>query len=355
MPCSGPRATDFPCAQPVESRFGSVMLFFEGTRGEFYATFKAMEPKFMGIDVGGTNLRGKIVSDRGDVLAERKTRSGAARGIGTLMENLSAFIEDLSGENISAIGIGIPGTVNGKNGILAQAPNIKNTKDFPFVEILLEKTGTEVPVFIENDASCAALAEYQAGAGKGSDSMVMMTLGTGLGGGIILDGKLWSGEDGFGGEFGHITINPSGPECGCGSNGCVETYASLVAIKRIVKEHPRLASKLGDVEEDEIPERLENLALERDADSILLWNEFGKNLGIGISTVVNILNVKTVVVGGGLSNAWDLFIGKTEEEARKRSLDSSARGLRIKKAALGDASGVLGACYLARSRFCEND
>lgn len=312
-----------------------------------------MEKFFLGIDIGGTNLRGKIVSSAGDVLAEKKTRSEAAKGIGTLMENLCSFIKNLSRENICAIGIGIPGTVNSKNGVLAQAPNIKNTKDFPFIKVLLEKTQTKIPVFVENDASCAALAEYRAGAGKGSGSMLMITLGTGLGGGIILDGKLWAGEDGFGGEFGHMTINPSGPECGCGSNGCVETYASLLAMKRMARKHPRLPSKLGNVEEDEIPKRLESLARAGDTDSILLWNEFGKNLGVGISILVNALDVKTVVVGGGLSNAWDLFIGKAEEEARRRSLGSSMRDLRIKKAALGDSAGALGACYLARSRFGE--
>lgn len=313
-----------------------------------------MKRKFLGIDIGGTNLRGKIISEKGDTLGERKTRSDAHMGISPLMENLAGFIKGFAGEEISAIGIGIPGTVDRRNGTLVQAPNVANTKDFPFIDALLEKIGTATPVFIENDASCAALGEYRAGAGRGLDSMVMITLGTGFGGGIILDGELWSGEDGFAGELGHMTINPSGPECACGGRGCVETYVSQVAIKRIVRERPELREKLAGTEESSIPERLAELAHEKDREAISVWNDFGANLGVGISILVNVLDVKTVVVGGGLSGAWGLFIGKTLEEAERRCLGVAAGKLEIKRALLGDDSGVLGACYVAKSGLGES-
>ena len=308
-----------------------------------------MKRKFLGIDIGGTNLRGKIISENGDMLGEKKTRSDAHMGISPLMENLAGFIKGFAGEEISAIGIGIPGTVDRRNGMLVQAPNIANTKDFPFTSDLSDRIGTETPVFIENDASCAALGEYRAGAGRGSNSMVMITLGTGFGGGMVLDGKLWSGEDGFAGEVGHMTIDPSGPGCACGARGCIETYVSQVAIKRIVREHPKLREKLAGTEESAIPERLAELAHEKDQAAIGVWNDFGANLGVGISILVNVLDVKTVVVGGGLSGAWPLFIGKTLEETERRCLGGAARKLQIKKAALGDDSGVLGACYIAKS------
>ena len=313
-----------------------------------------MKRKFLGIDIGGTNLRGKIISEGGEVLGEGKTRSDAHAGISSLMENLGDFIKGFSGEEISAIGIGVPGTLDRRDGTLVHAPNVANTKNFPFTEALLERIGTETPVFIENDASCAALGEYRAGAGRGSDSMVMITLGTGFGGGIILNGNLWSGEDGFAGELGHMTIDPSGPECGCGGRGCVETYVSQVAIKRIVRECPELSEKLAGTEESAIPERLAELAREKDPEAVSVWNDFGANLGVGISILVNVLDVKTVVVGGGLSNAWELFIGKTLEEAEIRCLGGAARKLEIKRAALGDDSGVLGACYVAKSGLGEN-
>ena len=313
-----------------------------------------MERRFLGIDIGGTNLRGRLVSGEGKTLAEKEARSGAGEGVGRLMDNLADLVKDLGAGGLSAVGIGVPGTVERENGILAQAPNIAGVKDFPFTAALSEKIGDSAPVFVENDASLAALAEHRDGAGRGYGSMIMITLGTGFGGGIILDGKLWSGEDGFAGELGHITIDPSGPECGCGSNGCVETYVSLVAIKRIVRQYPGLREKLENVEKAEIPRRLEELAAEGDGDSVRIWNEFGKNLGVGISVLVNILNVNTVVVGGGLSNAWELFREETEREAAKRTLAASARNLRIKKAALGEDAGVLGACHLARSGFGEN-
>ena len=288
------------------------------------------------------------------MLGERKTRSDAHMGISKLMENLAGFIKELAGEEISAIGIGIPGTVDRRNGTLVQAPNIANTRDFPFTAALSDRIGTQTPVFVENDASCAALGEYRAGAGRGSNSMVMITLGTGFGGGIILDGKLWSGEDGFAGEVGHMTVDPSGPRCACGARGCVETYVSQVAIKRIVREHAELREKLAGAEESAVPERLAELAREKNRAAISVWNDFGANLGVGISILVNVLDIKTVVVGGGLSAAWELFIGKTLEEAERRCLGGAARGLRIKKAALGDDSGVLGACYVAKSGLGES-
>ena len=313
-----------------------------------------MKRKFLGIDIGGTNLRGKIISDEGDVLEEGKTRSDAHMGISSLMENLAGFIKGFSREEISAIGVGVPGTVDRRDGTLVHAPNIVNTKNFPFTEALLERIGTETPVFIENDASCAALGEYRAGAGRNSDSMVMITLGTGFGGGIILNGNLWPGEDGFAGELGHMTIDPSGPECACGGRGCVETYVSQVAIKRIVRECPELAQKLSGTEESAIPERLAELAREKNPEAVSVWNDFGANLGVGISILVNVLDVKTVIVGGGLSNAWELFIGKTLEEAKRRCLGGAARKLEIKRAALGDDSGVLGACYVAKRGLGEN-
>ena len=313
-----------------------------------------MKRKFLGIDIGGTNIRGKIISEEGNALGEERTLSDAHMGISRLMENLAGLIEGFAGEGVSAIGIGIPGTVDRASGTLVQAPNIANTKNFPFTEALSEKIGTATPFFIENDASCAALGEYRAGAGRGSNSMVMITLGTGFGGGIILDGRLWSGENGFAGEVGHMTINPSGPLCACGVRGCIETYVSQVAIKRIVSEHAELSEKLAGTEESALPESLAELAREKDQAAISVWNDFGANLGIGISVLVNILDIKTVVVGGGLSGAWELFIGKTLEEAERRCLGGADRGVRIKRAALGDDSGVLGACYVAKNGLGES-
>ncbi len=312
-----------------------------------------MKRKFLGIDIGGTNIRGKILSEEGSTLAERKTRSDAHMGISRLMENLVSFIEGFAGEGVSGIGIGIPGTVDHASGTLVQAPNIANTRNFPFAEALSEKIGDATPVFIENDASCAALGEYRAGAGRGSDSMVMITLGTGFGGGIILDSRLWTGESGFAGEVGHMTINPSGPLCACGARGCIETYVSQVAIKRIVREHPELRERLADTEESALPERLAELAREKDRAALSVWDDFGANLGVGISILVNVLDIKTVVVGGGLSGAWELFIGKALEEAETRCLGGAERGLQVKKAALGDDAGVMGACYVAESGLRE--
>ncbi len=309
-----------------------------------------MKRKFLGIDVGGTNIRGKILSEEGKTLGEREIRSEARNGISRLMENLAGLIEGFAGEGLSAIGVGMPGTVHSASGTLIHAPNIADTKDFPVAEVLSGKIGA-VPVFIENDASCAALGEYHAGAGRGEDSMIMITLGTGFGGGIILNGSLWAGENGFAGEMGHMTINPSGPLCACGARGCIETYVSQLGIKRITRFHPKLREKLAGTEESALPERLAELGREKEPEAISIWNEFGTNLGVGISILLNILDVKTVVVGGGISGAWELFIEKAREEAQKRCLGGAERGFQIKRSSLGDDAGIVGACYVAKSRL----
>ncbi|MCY3986190.1 MAG: ROK family protein [Candidatus Dadabacteria bacterium] len=312
-----------------------------------------MKRRFLGIDIGGTNLRGKIITEQGDSLDEKKIPSEANMGIFRLMENLAGFIKNFTAEKISAVGIAIPGIVDTKRGTLVQAPNIANTKNFPFTEALFERIGGAIPLFIENDAACAALGEYRVGAGRGTNSMVMITLGTGFGGGIILDGKLWRGENGFAGELGHMTINPSGHLCNSGSRGCVEAYVSQVAIKRIVRENQELREKLSGTEESALPERLAELARKKDRAAISIWNDFGSNLGVAISILVNVLDVKTVVVGGGLSGAWELFIGKALEETEKRCIGAEARGLQIQRAVLGDDAGVLGACYIAEIGLVE--
>ncbi len=307
-----------------------------------------MERNFLGIDVGGTNLRGKLISESGKVTAEASILSEAHLGISTLMDNLASIVGEFAEHRVSAVGIGIPGSVDRRTGLLVQAPNVAYVKNFPFTKELLRRTKKFTSVFIENDASCAALGEYRRGVAKNCSSMVMMTLGTGLGGGIILDGKLWTGEDGFAGEIGHMAVDPTGEICACGSRGCLETLVSQRAVIRSVRAQPKLARKMEEIEETQIPKRLARLAACGDKHAVNIWKNLGKNLGVGISILVNVLNVKTVVVGGGLSAAWDFFIDNTLEEVTTRTLRGPATGLEIKKSALGGDAGVIGAAYLAQ-------
>ncbi len=311
-----------------------------------------MEKNFLGIDAGGTNLRGKLISESGKVVAEAATRSEARLGISTLMDNLAALVGEFEQQHrISAVCIGVPGTVDKRTGLLVQSPNIAYAGNFPFTEEFLNRTEKFVPVSIENDAACAALGEYRSGAAENRSSMIMITLGTGLGGAIILEGKLWTGEDGFAGEIGHMAVDPSGEPCACGSTGCLETLVSQRAIIRAVRAQPELVRRMEGIEKVEIPKHLAQLANCGDKYAVDIWRNLGKNLGVGISILVNILNIKTVVVGGGLSAAWNLFVHGMKEETSTRILQGPINGLGIKKSALGSDAGVIGAAHLAKDCF----
>jgi len=309
----------------------------------------------VGIDIGGTNMRSALVDENGDIMERRSILSGAGKGIDYVMTNLAMLIgETISGKNVAGVGIGIPGIIDSARGILTQAPNISNVDDYPIRDALAEKMGSSIPVFIENDANCAAVGEWWVGAGKSVDSLVIITLGTGVGGGIILKGELWSGADGMAGEIGHITVFPNGAKCNCGNFGCLESYASASAIRRMVKEglndnklETILRKKSRGVSGEKLPETVMEAAVEGDKFALWIWDEVGKALGIGIANVVNLLNVEMVVIGGGLSNSWELFIGQSLTEARKRGLRAPINRVEIKKTLLGDDAGIIGAAYLA--------
>jgi len=177
-----------------------------------------MSDKVIGIDIGGTNLRGAVVDSEGNIHKRMKILSQADQGIDKLIENLANFIADISkGEKVTNIGVGIPGIIDSKNGIITQAPNILNVDDYPLRSVLKEKLGPDLNIVIENDSNSAALGEWWMGASKDVNSMIMLTMGTGVGGGIVLDGKLWTGADGMAGEIGHMTIYPDGARCNCGN------------------------------------------------------------------------------------------------------------------------------------------
>jgi glucokinase len=217
----------------------------------------------------------------------------------------------------------------------------------------MENIGKDMSVLVENDANCAALGELWKGAGNDVNSLVLLAIGTGLGGGIILDGKLWRGADGMAGEVGHMTISPDGAQCNCGNTGCLETLASAVGIGRMVKEGLEnksvktvLREKVESSPKERIPEIVREAALEGDKFALWIWEEFGKALGVAIASLVNLLNVEMIVISGGLSDAWELFIDKVVGEAKKRGLRAPMERVRVKKSTLGGDAGLLGAAYL---------
>jgi glucokinase len=314
-----------------------------------------MDKRVIGIDVGGTNLRGALVTPEGRILKRMKINSEAHKGIEAVVDNLVKLITTIDEGNMpSGVGFGIPGIIDSKNGIITQAPNISNVHDYPIREMLSKKLGGETRIVIENDANCAAVGEWWRGAGRDVNSLIMLTLGTGVGGGIILDGKLWSGADGMGGEIGHMTIYPDGPRCNCGNYGCLESYSSATAIRRMVDEalasdtlDTTLEKDVLDVEPGRIPEVVMKAAVAGDELSARIWEKFGTALGIGMASCVNILNVEMVVIGGGVSQAWNMFIDRAKEELKERGLRAPSERVRVMRSVLGDDEGIIGAAYLA--------
>ncbi len=314
-----------------------------------------MEKRVIGIDVGGTNLRGALVGTDGKILNRMKIASDADRGIEAVIDNLVRLIKGIGGgEDVSAVGFGIPGIIDFNDGVITQAPNISNVDNYPIKQSLRSRIGAEIGVVVENDANCAAVGEWWMGAGKDVGSLVMITLGTGVGGGIVLDGKLWRGADGFGGEVGHMTIYPGGPKCNCGNYGCLEVYSSATGIRRMVKEtlsdsnsKTALRELVKDEEPGRMPEAVMKAALEGDRAALGIWEQFGTALGIGMASLVNILNIEMIVIGGGVSEAWEMFIDRALAELKRRALRAPAERVRVMKSVLGDDEGIIGASYLA--------
>ena len=308
----------------------------------------------IGMDIGGTNLRGALVTPEGRILRQLKIASDAHDGIDAVVENIAKLVDELGEGGVSGVGIGIAGVIDSKSGVITQAPNIANVTNYPIRDNLVRKLGSGVGVIVENDANCAALGEWWIGAGKDAASIVMITLGTGVGGGIILGGKLWSGADGMGGEVGHMTVYPDGALCNCGNYGCLESYASATAVRRMVREtlaktevKTVLRDRVPETDPDDIPEVVMKAALEGDAASIDIWERFGVALGIGMASLVNILNVEMIVLGGGVARAWDMFIGPARAELKKRGLRAPAERVVIERAKLNGDEGILGAAHLA--------
>ncbi len=308
----------------------------------------------IGIDIGGTNLRGAVVDSKGNIAKRHSSSSDAHIGIDNLVCNLINLITFLRKDyNIAGIGIGIPGILNAKNGVITQAPNIKNAVNYPIRKFLSAKIKPKLPIYIENDANCAAIGEFRFGAGKGLSSLIMITLGTGVGGGMVLDGQLWNGAHGMGGEIGHIKVYPRGNKCNCGHRGCLESYSSLEGIKNIIRAGTKesiinksLLKKIKSTPEDNLPELLYKEAKNGNRFSKKLWEELGTALGLGISSITNLLNPEIVIIGGGIAGAWQTFIPSTRKAVQENTLIGPYNKLKISRSKLKDDAGILGAASL---------
>lgn len=302
-------------------------------------------------DLGGTNLRFAAVTAEGEILYRTKRGTpkfdGAAEILQTIIECADECRRHLENKfKIEFIAAAVPATVNTASGIILKAPNVPCLDGFRFAEMLSEMTAT--PVVLENDANAAAIGENWRGAGRGFENSICVTLGTGVGGGIIIDGKVLRGIDGTAGEIGHICVEPFGASCGCGSNGCVEQYASANALVRLADElreqfsDSSLAAKSG-ISAQEIyaaGKGGDRLALE-------IFRRQGFYLGVALADLINVLNPEVIVIGGGAAAGWDLFAPFLLGEIKKRAYREPVARVKIVRAECGDDAGILGAARLA--------
>ncbi|MEM3165061.1 MAG: ROK family protein [Halobacteria archaeon] len=302
------------------------------------------------VDCGGTWLKGARVDGRGTLGGRERRPTGAQRGVGTVTENLAALIRDLAGgRKVAAAGIAMPGSVDAARGIVHQSPNFPGVREFGLGPLLATKVGGKVVV--ENDAKAYAIGEMWKGAARPYRSFLCLTLGTGLGGAAILDGRLWRGVHNMAGELGHTPLHADGPPCTCGSRGCLEVYASARGLQRAF-ETAKADGKRTSIEAAEpTPEEMARAAREGDPAAREAWEALGRRLGAGIAGLLNAFDVEAVVVGGGLSTGWDLFGESARQQVGARAFRLVAEKALIVPAELGDDAGVIGMARLARARL----
>ncbi|HYN15855.1 MAG TPA: ROK family protein [Terriglobales bacterium] len=317
----------------------------------------------IGVDLGGTNLRIAAVDERGTLLEKTTTGTQVARGrdyvINEMCEAIRATAAKFSSSTLAGIGIGVPGIIDMDTGMLRESPNLPGWHDYPVRDEIERRLGTKV--ILENDANAAALGEKWLGAARDYDDMLMLTLGTGVGGGIVLGGRIWHGMRGMAGEPGHITVEPEGPPCPCGNRGCLEQFASATAVLRMAREAIALgnAPTLARSAEENVEfgaNVVYQMAVQGDSVAQRIFQRVGWALGIGLADLINLLNLPIYVIGGGVANAWEAFLPVLLEEVRKRSFvyratapeESSGSGKKtiITRALLGSDAGLFGAARL---------
>jgi glucokinase len=294
----------------------------------------------IGLDLGGTNLRAAAVDDHGRMLASVSGKTAYSAGreaiLGDMVSAITTLRERFGASGLAGIGVAVPGFIRMKEGIIGNSNNLAALEDFRIRDEISDRLGT--PVILENDANAAALGEKWIGAGRGLDDLVLLTLGTGIGGGIVSNGSVVRGHLGMAAELGHITVVPNGNPCGCGNRGCVEKHASATAVTAMAK-----LLGLGDaLSAKEVYE----MAAGGNEKALTIFVSVGESLGVVLAMLVNTFNFPLYLLSGGLLGAWDLFAPAMIEETRRRSFTFRTTDTRIEKAELGNEAGLFGAAYL---------
>ena len=317
----------------------------------------AKKPVVLGLDLGGTTVRWALVSRQGDILDRWEKSTASLTDQGSLIQGLaevmqaSAEAAKTKGSEIQAAGIGVPGRVLPQEGLVAFSPNVPALNNCALIPSLRDLLPW--PLTLENDANLFALGEYWVGAGQGHDNILGITLGTGVGGGLILNGALWQGTAGTSAEVGHVTIEPEGEKCNCGNRGCLETLASASwTVHWVKKELTKGASswlrELWQTDPEAIVgETLVTAAKMRDPLALKAFERAGRSLAIAIADVVHVLGLSRVVLGGRFTRAWDYFYPSMKEELYRRLTLFPPEAVTVVPSVLNDDAGLLGAARLA--------
>ena len=295
----------------------------------------------IGVDLGGTNLRAAAIDRDGNLLdkpisVDTNYLGGREAVIGDIVAAVNRLKVQFEGSRLAGVGIGVPGFIRLREGFITNSNNLPYLENFPVRDDIERRLGT--PIILENDANAAALGETWMGAGKEVDDLVLLTLGTGVGGGIILHGKVLHGALGMAGELGHLTIDPNGPPCGCGNNGCLEKIASATAVESMA-----YLMSLGD---NLTSRDVYNLAAGGNIKAQRIFQQMGRALGIAIANLINTFNFPLYLLSGGMLPAWDYFAPTMLEEVSRRSFTYRNSQTRIEQAKLGNLAGLYGAAYL---------
>src|SRR5918911_4099560 len=321
-------------------------------------THPTTDPVFIGLDLGGTTLKAALVSATGEILHETRTDSEQQRAdrlFAQLIEAARALRDHPQAEGrVAGVGLGVPGLVNRKTNRIEVLTNLPELSHVDLIGEVSAALG--LPVVLDNDANAAAYGELQAGAARGRREVFFITLGTGIGSGLIINGQIYRGAAGFAGEFGHMTIDPEGIECGCGTVGCLETIASGPNIvrrtrERLYRDRTSSLSRLAIPRDREFTaEDIARAAREGDEMAQVMMERTGMFLGIALAAVINLLNIEMVVMGGGVMEAGELILKPTIKETRRRAFPPSFNSCEIVIAKAGPSAGMIGAALLARDQ-----
>jgi len=325
--------------------------------------YESADDLILGVDLGGSKILTAVVRSGGEILSSDESATRATQGreivIQSILDSAHSAVKEANYTiaEISAVGIGAPGISNPEAGILFTSPNLPGWRNVLLRDIIQNELDKKT--FLINDANAAALGELYFGAAQGTHNFIYITLSTGIGGGIVINGKIYTGAIGTAGEVGHMTIDDNGPLCNCGNKGCWEALASGTALAREAKRRIREGAKTSvlkyvDGDAEEITAQIIHSAAEQ-GDKLAkdLIARTGYYVGVGIANLINIFNPELIVIGGGLSNIGDMLLKPAFKEAAERSYKEAFQAVRFVSAGLGRNSGVLGAAAFALQQMKE--